>query len=90
MVMGILSWIALGLVAGIVAKLLLRGKGPAGLILTLLLGVAGALVGGFIASHVLDWGDVTGFNLRSVALAVGGAVLLLLVYGALQRAKIIP
>ena len=88
--MGILSWVALGLVAGLVAKLLLPGKGPAGFVLTILLGVAGALIGGFIGSHVLGWGDVTGFDLRSVGLAVGGAVLLLVVYGALHRAKIIP
>jgi uncharacterized membrane protein YeaQ/YmgE (transglycosylase-associated protein family) len=87
--MGILIWVALGLVAGILAKLVLPGQGPAGLVLTILLGIAGALVGGFIGSRVFGFGDVTGFDLRSLLLAVGGAVLLLLIYGALQRAKII-
>jgi uncharacterized membrane protein YeaQ/YmgE (transglycosylase-associated protein family) len=87
--MGILSWLVLGLVAGLLARFVMPGKGPAGLIVTLLLGIAGALVGGYIGSHLFGAGDVMGFNLRSVALAVGGAVLLLVVYGALQRAKFI-
>jgi uncharacterized membrane protein YeaQ/YmgE (transglycosylase-associated protein family) len=87
--MGILSWIVLGLVAGFLAKLLMPGQGPAGLIVTILLGIAGALVGGYLGSRFLGWGDVTGFDLRSVGLAVGGAVLLLVIYGMLKRAKII-
>jgi uncharacterized membrane protein YeaQ/YmgE (transglycosylase-associated protein family) len=87
--MGILSWIALGLVAGLLARLLMPGKSSAGLIITILLGIAGALVGGYIGSHFLGIEDVTGFDLRSLGLAVGGAVLLLLIYGLLQNAKII-
>jgi uncharacterized membrane protein YeaQ/YmgE (transglycosylase-associated protein family) len=87
--MGILTWIVLGLVAGFLAKLLMPGQGPSGLIITILLGVAGALVGGYLGSHLLGLEDVTGFNLRSVGLAVGGAVIVLLIYGALKRAKII-
>jgi uncharacterized membrane protein YeaQ/YmgE (transglycosylase-associated protein family) len=87
--MGILSWILLGLVAGFLAKLLMPGKGPAGFVLTILLGVVGALVGGYLGSHFLGLEDVTGFDLRSVGLAVGGAVLVLLVYGLLKRAKIV-
>ena len=87
--MGILSWILLGLVAGFLAKLLMPGKGPAGFVLTILLGIVGALVGGYLGSHLLGLEDVTGFDLRSVGLAVGGAVLVLLVYGLLKRAKVI-
>ena len=87
--MGILSWILLGLVAGFLAKLLMPGQGPAGFVLTILLGVVGALVGGYLGSHLLGLEDVTGFDLRSVGLAVGGAVLVLLVYGLLKRAKIV-
>ena len=87
--MGILTWIVLGLVAGFLAKLLMPGKGPAGFVLTILLGVVGALVGGYLGSHFLGLEDVTGFDLRSVGLAVGGAVLVLLVYGLLKRAKVI-
>src|SRR5262249_29838959 len=81
MLMGILSWIVLGLVAGILAKFLMPGQGPAGFVVTILLGIAGALVGGYLGSQLLNIGDVTGFDLRSVALAVGGAVLLLVIYG---------
>jgi uncharacterized membrane protein YeaQ/YmgE (transglycosylase-associated protein family) len=87
--MGILSWLVLGLVAGFLARLLMPGKGPTGWVLTILLGIAGALVGGYIGSHFLGFGDVTGFDWRSLGLAVGGAVLLLLIYGLLQKAKII-
>jgi len=87
--MGILSWAVLGLVAGLLARLLMPGRSPAGLLITILLGIAGALVGGYLGSHFFGSGDVTGFDLRSLALAVGGAVLLLLIYGLLQKAKII-
>jgi uncharacterized membrane protein YeaQ/YmgE (transglycosylase-associated protein family) len=53
----------------------------------MLLGIAGALLGGYIGSHLLGVGDVTAIDLRSVALAVGGAVLVLLIYGFFQRAR---
>ncbi len=87
--MGILTWIVLGLVAGLLARFLMPGQGPAGLIVTILLGIAGAVVGGYIGSHFLGFGDISGFDLRSTAIAVGGAVLLLVIYGALKRAKVI-
>lgn len=74
--MGILSWIILGLVVGVLAKWIMPGPDPGGTIITIVLGVAGALVGGFLGSLV-GLGDVTGFNLGSLALAVGGALLLL-------------
>jgi uncharacterized membrane protein YeaQ/YmgE (transglycosylase-associated protein family) len=87
--MGIGIWIVLGLVAGILTHFLMPGKGPAGIVWTTLLGIAGALVGGYIGSHLFGIEDITGFDLRSVLLAVGGAVVLLVVYGLLKRAKII-
>lgn len=74
--MGILSWIILGLVVGVLAKWIMPGPDPGGTIITILLGIAGALVGGFLGSLV-GLGDVSGFNLGSLALAVGGALLLL-------------
>lgn len=74
--MGILSWIVLGLVVGILAKWIMPGRDPGGVIITILLGIAGALVGGFIGS-VLGLGGVTGFNLGSLVLAIVGALLLL-------------
>lgn len=74
--MGILSWILLGLIVGAAAKMIMPGRDPGGLIVTILIGVAGALVGGFIASAV-GLGSVTGFDLRSLLIAIGGALLLL-------------
>ncbi|MCB1736583.1 MAG: GlsB/YeaQ/YmgE family stress response membrane protein [Gammaproteobacteria bacterium] len=77
--MGILSWIILGLVVGILAKWIMPGKDPGGFIITTLLGIAGAFVGGFIAS-LFGIGGVGGLNLISLLIATGGALLLLFVY----------
>jgi uncharacterized membrane protein YeaQ/YmgE (transglycosylase-associated protein family) len=74
--MGLLSWIVLGLVVGVLAKWIMPGPDGGGFVLTTLLGVAGAFVGGFIGS-LLGLGDVSGFNLGSLALATVGALLLL-------------
>ena len=74
--MNLLTWILLGLVVGILAKWILPGRDPGGVVMTALLGVGGAFVGGFLGSLV-GLGSVTGFNLPSLALATGGAVLLL-------------
>jgi len=82
--MGIASWIVLGLVAGVLAKLLMPGKDPGGIIVTTVLGVAGALVGGFIGTQ-LGFGNISGFDFRSLAIAVGGAILLLYLHRALRR-----
>ncbi len=77
--MGILTWIIVGLVAGAVAKLILPGDDPGGIIVTTLIGIAGAIVGGLIAA-ALGIGSVTGFNIGSLLIAIGGAILLLLIY----------
>ena len=77
--MGILSWILMGLSVGVLAKFIMPGDDPGGIVVTILIGVAGAFVGGFIGSLV-GLGDVSGFNLGSIALAIGGALLLLFVY----------
>lgn len=82
--MGILAWIVMGLIVGLLAKFIMPGKDPGGLIVTILLGIAGAFVGGFIASQ-LGLGSVTGFNLVSILIAIGGAVLLLVVYRFVKR-----
>ena len=74
--MGILTWIVLGLLVGALAKWIMPGPDPGGLFLTMILGIAGAFVGGFLASAV-GLGSVTGFNPGSLAVATGGAVLLL-------------
>lgn len=77
-------WIVLGLVAGIIAKLLMPGKDPGGFIITIILGIVGALIGGFISTR-LGFGDVTGFNLPSIIIAVLGSLVLLLIYRAVKR-----
>ena len=74
--MGILSWILLGLVVGLLAKWIMPGPDPGGLVITILLGIAGAFVGGFIGSF-FGLGTISGFNLGSLALATGGALILL-------------
>jgi uncharacterized membrane protein YeaQ/YmgE (transglycosylase-associated protein family) len=75
--MGVFSWIILGLVAGAIARVLHPGKDPGGCLLTILLGVGGAAVGGYIGTW-LGWGKVTGFDLRSMGLAVMGSLVLLI------------
>ncbi len=80
----LISWIVFGLIAGIIAKLLMPGKDPGGCIVTILLGIAGAIVGGYVA-QLLDIAGPTGtfgdrgFLIR-MAFAVIGAILLLFVY----------
>ena len=80
--MGILSWIILGLVAGTIARILHPGRDRGGCLLTILLGIGGALVGGYIGT-MLGWGRVSGFDLRSLALAVLGALVLLIAFRVL-------
>jgi uncharacterized membrane protein YeaQ/YmgE (transglycosylase-associated protein family) len=82
--MGIATWIILGLVAGLLAKIVMPGRDPGGIIVTALLGIGGALVGGFIGTR-LGFGNISGFDLRSVVIAVGGAVLLLFLHRLLKR-----
>jgi uncharacterized membrane protein YeaQ/YmgE (transglycosylase-associated protein family) len=77
--MGILGWIIMGLIAGFLAKLILPGRDPGGIIVTIIIGIVGAVIGGYIGTH-LGWGTVTGFDLRSLGLAIGGAILLLIGY----------
>ena len=82
--MGILSWIVMGLIVGLLAKFVMPGKDPGGIIITMLLGIAGAFVGGFIGSF-LGLGTVTGFNIGSFLLAIGGAILLLIIYRFIKK-----
>ncbi|MDU9047719.1 MAG: GlsB/YeaQ/YmgE family stress response membrane protein [Candidatus Electrothrix sp. Rat3] len=82
--MGILSWIVMGLIVGVLAKFIMPGKDPGGIIVTILIGIAGAFVGGYIGSF-FGLGTVTGFNLVSVLLATGGGIILLALYRVIKK-----
>lgn len=75
--MGILSWILFGLVIGIIAKLLMPGRDPGGFIVTILLGIAGALVGGFVGRAMGFYGPNEG---AGWLMSILGAVVLLALY----------
>ncbi len=81
--MGILAWIIFGLIAGIIAKLLTPGRDPGGCIITMLLGVAGAFLGGFIFELLTGRPQIMRFDLGSLIVAVIGAVIILLIYRAI-------
>lgn len=78
--MAIIGWIIFGLIAGVLAKWIMPGKDPGGMIITIILGVVGAFVGGFIGNHLLGIGMVDAWDIRSFFLAVLGAILLLAGY----------
>ena len=75
--MGILGWILFGLVAGVIAKLLMPGRDPGGFIVTILLGIAGALLGGFIGRSLGLYGQGEG---AGMLMSILGAILLLAIY----------
>jgi uncharacterized membrane protein YeaQ/YmgE (transglycosylase-associated protein family) len=84
MSISIFVWIVLGLVAGALAKFIMPGRDPGGIIVTILIGIAGALVGGFISTK-LGYGGVDGFDIRSIIIAVLGAILLLIIFRMIRR-----
>ena len=77
--MSILAWILLGLVAGAIAKWIHPGPDPGGWVATLIIGVIGAVVGGFVF-NLVGLGSATGFNIWSIVVAVVGAVICLALY----------
>jgi uncharacterized membrane protein YeaQ/YmgE (transglycosylase-associated protein family) len=80
--MGILTWLLIGLAAGVIAKIVMGDR--FGWFMTILLGLIGSSVGGWV-SGLLGGPGVTGFNLVSILVAAGGAVLVLVVYGFFSR-----
>jgi uncharacterized membrane protein YeaQ/YmgE (transglycosylase-associated protein family) len=84
--MGILTWIIIGLIAGVLGKIIMPGDDPGGFIVTILLGVLGAFVGGFVVG-LLGGSGVTGFNIWSILVATAGAVIVLAVYRAVAGAR---
>jgi uncharacterized membrane protein YeaQ/YmgE (transglycosylase-associated protein family) len=79
--MGIIAWIVLGAIAGFLANLLVGGR--EGLIGTIVLGIVGAIVGGWLAGIFLKLKDPTGINVESIVVSVIGAIIVLFVYRAL-------
>ena len=77
--MGILAWIVVGLIAGVLAKLIMPGDDPGGIIVTIIIGIVGALVGGFVV-QLLGGTGLTGFSIWSILVATLGAIILLAVY----------
>ena len=84
--MGALSWIILGLIAGALAKAIRPGKDPQGCMITMFIGIMGAVIGGWIAT-LLGWGRVNGFNLYSLLVATVGAIIFLAIWAAIMRRR---
>ena len=82
-----LGWIVVGLVAGALAKAILPGKQGGGWIITLLLGVVGALLGGFLGNLLFGTGEPGFFNIWTWVRAVGGSIIVLLIYGLITRKR---
>jgi uncharacterized membrane protein YeaQ/YmgE (transglycosylase-associated protein family) len=83
--MGILAWIVFGLIAGALAKFIMPGNDPGGFIVTTIIGILGAVIGGFIGVQ-LGFNDVTGFDVRSFVIAIVGTLILLFDYRLLKKA----
>ena len=82
---GILAWILVGLVAGVLAKIAMPGPDPGGVLLTIIIGIVGAVIGGFVMENFLGGPGVSGLNLASILVATLGSVTLLVVYRAITR-----
>lgn len=81
--MGIVSWIVLGAIAGYLANMIMGGG--EGVIATIILGIVGAVVGGYLAATVFHKGDVSGLNVESIVISVLGAVVVLFVWRMVAR-----
>ncbi|MFF9060601.1 GlsB/YeaQ/YmgE family stress response membrane protein [Streptomyces sp. NPDC101213] len=86
--MGIIAWILIGLLAGAIAKLLLPGKDPGGIIVTMLIGVAGGLLGGWLGKVIFGVDSIDGFfDLSTWIAAIVGSLILLVLYRAVTGNK---
>ena len=80
---GIIGWIVVGLIAGLLAKMIMPGRDPGGIIVTILIGIAGALLGGFAASRL----GLGGGNVMNIVIATVGAIVLLVLYRIFFRPR---
>lgn len=85
--MGFIGWIVLGLIAGAIAKAIKPGKQGGGWLATLLLGVLGAVIGGWLGSAIFGVGVDEFWSISTWLLAIGGALILLLIWGFFTRNK---
>ncbi len=76
----------MGLIAGAIAKAIRPGKDPGGWLITILIGIVGAFLGGWIGSF-FGWGTVDSFSLRSLLLAIGGSLIVLFVYAGISKRR---
>ena len=86
--MGFIAFLILGLIAGAIAKAILPGKQGGGILITLLLGVVGAILGGWIGGLLFGTGINEFFSLSTWLLAIGGAIIVLLVYGMISKRSV--
>ncbi|MEM6051159.1 GlsB/YeaQ/YmgE family stress response membrane protein [Erwinia sp. P7711] len=84
--MGILSWVIFGLLAGVIARCIMPGKEHMGIIMTIILGIIGALIGG-VVSTALGFGKINGFNIYSIAIATAGSIVVLFVIHKIRACK---
>ena len=86
MEIGVISWIVVGLIAGLLGKLIMPGRDPGGFLITIVIGMIGVLVGGFVV-QLLGGTGVTGFNIWSILVATLGAIILLALYRLVARGR---
>ncbi len=85
--MGIISWIIFGAIAGWIASLILKTNDEQGAVGNIVVGIVGAALGGWLSGFLFDGTGVTGFNFQSFFVAVAGAIILLLIKGAITGKK---
>jgi uncharacterized membrane protein YeaQ/YmgE (transglycosylase-associated protein family) len=85
--MGFFGFLLLGLIAGAIAKLILPGKQAGGWIITLILGVVGALLGGFIGNAIFGIGLEEFFSIQTWLVAIAGSIIVLVIYGAITKRR---
>jgi len=86
--MGLIAWIVVGAIAGYCANMIMRSRG--GLLRMMLLGVVGAIVGGYVATSVLNVGPIDGVSLESIAIAVAGAIAVIFVARVATGSRVPP
>ncbi len=80
----IIGWLIIGLLAGVIAKAIHPGKDPAGWLISIVIGLVGSFIGGFIANSVLGWNTADSWW-QTLFVAIGGAVILLWIYGMVKK-----